>query len=149
VLAGDNPFGVTDAASLERYLSILFHQRNTRPPVPWPATYALVSHRRREAGFEQSVLDRIGRGNEQFLPGEEAARIRQPTLLVWGAQDRVVDTSAMDLYAARIPQARTLLLPGCGHMSLMECPDAVADAVRSLLEAQPRPTVPGHEETPA
>jgi abhydrolase domain-containing protein 6 len=55
----------------------------------------------------------------------------------------------MDLYAARIPQARTLLLPECGHMSLMECPDAVADAVRSLLDGRPRQGVPGHEEEPA
>lgn len=149
VLSGGNPFGVADAASLEHYLSILFHERSTRPPVPWPAAHVLAAHRRREAAFEQSVLDRIGRGPEQFLPGEEAVRIRQPTLLVWGAQDRVVDASAMDLYAARIPQARTLLLPECGHMSLMECPDAVADAVRSLLDGRPRQGVPGHEEEPA
>lgn len=146
VLAGDNPFGVVDAASLEHYLSILFHEARTRPPIPWPAALAVVARRRREAGFEQSVLDRIGRGDQQFLPGEEAMRIRQPTLLVWGAQDRVVDASAMDLFAARIPQARRLLLPDCGHMSLMDCPEAVADAVRSLLGEQPQPIIPEHED---
>jgi pimeloyl-ACP methyl ester carboxylesterase len=148
VLAGDNPFGVVDAASLEHYLSILFHEARTRPPIPWPAAHALVAHRRHQAGFEQSVLDRIGRGDEQFLPGEEAMRIRQPTLLVWGAQDRVVDASAMELYAARIPQARRLLLPDCGHMSLMECPEAVADAVRSLLGDCQRPITTDREEKP-
>lgn len=134
VLDGGNPFGVQDAASLENYLSILFHQRRARPWIPWPAAHALIARRRREGGFEQSVLDRIGRGDERFLPGEEAARIRQPALLVWGAQDRVIDPSAMELYAARMPQARKLLLPGSGHMTLMEFPDAVADAVRSLVE---------------
>lgn len=134
VLDGGNPFGVHDAASLESYLSILFHQRRARPWIPWPAAHALIAQRRREGDFEQSVLDRIGRGDERFLPGEEAARIRQPALLVWGAQDRVIDPSAMDLYAARIPHARKLLLPGSGHMTLMEFPDAVAGAVRSLVE---------------
>jgi abhydrolase domain-containing protein 6 len=134
VLDGGNPFGVQDAASLENYLSILFHQRRARPWIPWPAAHALIAQRRYEGDFEQSVLDRIGRGDERFLPGEEAARIRQPALLVWGDQDRVIDPSAMDLYAARMPQARKLLLPGSGHMTLMEFPDAVADAVRSLVE---------------
>src|SRR3546814_11869626 len=70
--------------------------------MPWPAPAILIGHRRREAAFEQSVLDEIGRGPEQFLPGEEAARIRQPALLAWGAHDRVIDPSAMGLYAARI-----------------------------------------------
>jgi pimeloyl-ACP methyl ester carboxylesterase len=134
VLDGGNPFGVHDAASLEHYLSILFHQRRARPWIPWPAAHALIVQRRREGDFEQSVLDRIGRGDERFLPGEEAVRIRQPALLVWGARDLVIDPSAMDLYAARIPHARKLLLPGSGHMTLMEFPDAVADAVRFLVE---------------
>ena len=134
VLDGHNPFGVQDAASLESYLAILFHERASRPWIPWPAAHAVIAHRRREGDFEQAVLDRIGRGDERFLPGEEAARIRQPALLVWGAQDRVIDPSAMDPYAARIPHARKLLLPGSGHMTLMEFPDAVADAVRFLVE---------------
>ncbi|WP_407352920.1 alpha/beta fold hydrolase [Luteimonas sp. R10] len=134
VLDGGNPFGVSDAASLERYLSLLFHDRSARPPIPWPAAHAVIAHRRREGAFEQSVLDRIGRGEARFLPGEEAARIRQPALLVWGAQDRVIDPSALDLFAQRIPHARKLLLEGSGHMTLMERPDAVAAAVTALIE---------------
>jgi abhydrolase domain-containing protein 6 len=69
-----------------------------------------------------------------LLPGEEAARIRQPTLLLWCRQDAVIDASALDLYAQRIPQARKVLLDGCGHMSLMERPREVADAVVALVE---------------
>ena len=135
VLAGGNPFGVHDAASLEHYLSILFHRRDRRPPIPWPATHAVIAHRRLEAAFEQSVLDRIGRGDDRFLPGESASRIRQPALLAWGADDQVIDPSAMAIYAAAMPQARTLLLRDCGHMSLVECAEQLADAVRSLAAA--------------
>ena len=46
VLAGKNPFGVTDEASLEHYLGILFHDAKARPPIPWPASRALIAHRR-------------------------------------------------------------------------------------------------------
>lgn len=134
VLAGGNPFGVHDRASLARYFDVLFHDRRALPAMPWPAPAILVARRRREAGFEQAVLDEIGRGPEQFLPGEAAARIRQPALLLWGAHDRVIDPSALDLYAARIPQARKVLLGGSGHMTIMEQPDAVAAAVTELVE---------------
>ena len=137
VLAGGNPFGVHDRASLAHYLDILFHDRRAVPAMPGPAPAILVAHRRREAGFEQSVLDEIGRGPDRFLPGEEAARIRQPALLAWGAHDRVIDPSAMDLYAEKMPQARKVLLDGSGHMTVMEQPDEVADAIEGLLAAEP------------
>ena len=81
------------------------------------------------------MLDEIGRGPEQFLPGEEAARIDQPVLLAWGAHDRVIDPSAMDLYAEKMPQARKVLLDGSGHMTVMEQPGEVADAIEGLLAA--------------
>ncbi|MET0328329.1 MAG: alpha/beta hydrolase, partial [Luteimonas sp.] len=134
VLDGRNPFGVVDAASLEHYLGILFHQRRARPPMPWPGAFALIGHRRSEGAFEQSVLDRIGRSDERFAPGDAAGDIRQPALLVWGAHDAVIDPSAMALYAARMPQARQVLLDRSGHMTLMEQPRDVADAVHWLIE---------------
>lgn len=137
VLAGKNPFGVHDRASLAQYFDILFHDRRALPPMPWPVPAILVAKRRRDAAFEQSVLDEIGRGSEQFLPGEEAVRIRQPALLVWGAHDRVIDSSAMDLYAERMPQARRVLLGGSGHMTVMEQPGEVADAIEGLLAVAP------------
>lgn len=135
VLAGGNPFGVGDAASLRRYLDILFHDPGARPAIPWPASRGVIAQRRADHDFEQAVLDAIGRGEEQFLPGEEAANIRQPALLLWGTHDRVIDPSAMDLYAARMPQARKVSLDGSGHMTLMEQPDDVAAAITALIES--------------
>jgi pimeloyl-ACP methyl ester carboxylesterase len=93
----------------------------------------VIGWRKRQAQFEQAVLDRIGRGDERFLPGQAAARIRQPALLLWCRQDAVIDFSAMDLYAAQMPQADKVLLDGCGHMSIVEKPDEVAMAIENLI----------------
>ncbi|KRA82056.1 alpha/beta hydrolase [Lysobacter sp. Root667] len=132
VLAGRNPFAVGDADSLQRYLDTVFFDAAAKPAIPWPADDIYIARRKRDAAFEQSVLDRIGRGPERFLPGDAAAQIRQPALLLWCKNDAVIDSSAMALYAARMPQARQVLLDGCGHMSLVERPDAVAQAVTEL-----------------
>ena len=134
VLAGKNPFAVTDDASLERYLATVFHNRDTRPWMPWPATGIYIAQRKRDLDFEQGVLNRIGRGEESFLPGVEAANISQPSLLLWCREDKVTDASAMTLYAARIPHASQVLLEGCGHMSLMERPGETAEAVAMMIE---------------
>lgn len=134
VLAGRNPFAVEDEASLKRYIDIVFHDARAKPWLPWPASTALIRKRRADAGFEQDVLARIGRSEDSLLPGQEAANIRQPALLLWCRQDAVIDASALELYAQRIPQARKVLLDGCGHMSLMERPAEVADAVVALVD---------------
>jgi pimeloyl-ACP methyl ester carboxylesterase len=134
VLAGKNPFAVTDDASLHAYLDVLFHDKSKAPAIPWPASVGFIRHRRADAAFEQSVLDEIGRGPRRFLPGEEAANIHQPALLLWCRQDAVIDASALDLYAARMPQAHKVLLDGCGHMSITEQPHNVAVAVENLIE---------------
>lgn len=140
VLAGENPFAVSDEASLRRYFDTAFFDEAVKPRVPWPASHGVIARRRRDAAFEQAVLDRIGRGPERFLPGEEAARIRQPALLLWCRQDAVIDPSALALYAARIPQASQVMLDGCGHTSIMERPDEVAAAVTSLMQGTPTAT---------
>ncbi len=135
VLAGKNPFAVSDAASLQRYIDIVFHRQQAKPWIPWPASIGFIEKRKRDAAFEQSVLDKIGRGPEQFTPGDEAAKIHQPALLLWGRQDAVIDPSAMALYKTKIPQAREVLVDDAGHMSLMEQPTAVADAVVQLIDS--------------
>ena len=134
VLAGRNPFEVRDRASLDRYLTTVFHRDDVRPRIPWPVDRAYIARRKRDAAFEQQVLDRIGRSDETFLPGAQAGRIRQPALLLWCRQDAVIDPSALARYAARIPQASRVLLDDCGHMSQMERPAEVADALDALIE---------------
>jgi pimeloyl-ACP methyl ester carboxylesterase len=110
-----------------------------KPYIPWPASRALIGWRRQQSQFKQAVLDRIGRSDERFLPGEAAARIDQPALLLWCRQDAVIDASAMDLYGEQMPQASKVLLEGCGHMSIIEKPDEVAAAVDFLIkDGKPR-----------
>ena len=134
VLAGKNPFSVDDRDSLRRYIDTVFHRDEAKPWIPWPASRGLIAYRRDAATFEQSVLDSIGRGPESFAPGEAAADIRQPVLLLWGRQDIVIDASAMDLYAARMPQATKVLVDDCGHMCLIEQPTTVTAAVTMLIQ---------------
>lgn len=139
VIAGRNPYAVHDRKSLDQFFATIFHRADAIPATPWPADKAYIARRVHDAAFEQQVLDAIGRGNERFLPGDEAARIAQPTLLLWCRQDRVIDPSALALYAARIPQATSVMLDDCGHMSVMERPEDIALALQSLIErGQPR-----------
>jgi pimeloyl-ACP methyl ester carboxylesterase len=63
-----------------------------------------------------------------------AARVVAPTLLIYGRQDRLVD-SRMAARAGRIfKHARVLVLPDVGHVAQMERPEVVAREFRAMLE---------------
>lgn len=66
----------------------------------------------------------------------QVARVQAPTLLIWGAQDRLVDVSIAPRAARTLPDARLLVLDGVGHVAQMERPDLVARAVLGLLDEQ-------------
>lgn len=62
-----------------------------------------------------------------------ARRIEAPTLVVWGAQDRLVDVAHAPRLAAAIPRARLLVLPDVGHVAMLEAPASVARALVRLM----------------
>jgi pimeloyl-ACP methyl ester carboxylesterase len=47
-------------------------------------------------------------------------RVQCPTLLVWGAQDRLVPPSYGEAYRKHLPQAELKLIPDCGHLPMFE-----------------------------
>ena len=72
------------------------------------------------------------------LPWSPAARVRVPTLVVWGDRDRLVSPRLAARTAAAIPGARLLMLPGVGHVAQIEAPETVARAVAGLWETARR-----------
>ena len=72
-------------------------------------------------------------------PGIEkrASRLATPTLVITGADDRIVPTQHTIDLAARIPGSSLVVLPDCGHVPQEECPEPFMDAVREFLGTLP------------
>ena len=60
-------------------------------------------------------------------------RVRCPTLVVWGARDRLVPLVDGMEYARRL-RAPLRVLPATGHLVVGECPEACANVVLSFLD---------------
>lgn len=63
-----------------------------------------------------------------------APRITAPTLVVWGADDKLVTVRKAPRTARLIPRGRLLVLPRTGHVAQMERPGTVARAVLGMWE---------------
>jgi pimeloyl-ACP methyl ester carboxylesterase len=62
-------------------------------------------------------------------------RIDIPTLVLWGAEDRIVKPDYGRAFAAGIPGARFELIANSGHFPQIEQPEAFARAVTAFVTA--------------
>jgi pimeloyl-ACP methyl ester carboxylesterase len=60
-------------------------------------------------------------------------RIKAPSLVVWGKQDRLVPAVYAEEFASRIPGSRVEMLEETGHVLTLEQPARVAGLVESFL----------------
>jgi pimeloyl-ACP methyl ester carboxylesterase len=70
-----------------------------------------------------------------------AAKVRCRTLVLAGARDRMTPARQAAKLAEAIRGAALVTLPGCGHMMMVEQPDATLDA---LIAFAPASSAPGH-----
>jgi pimeloyl-ACP methyl ester carboxylesterase len=66
---------------------------------------------------------------------KRAWRIAAPTLLLWGASDRLIPPVYAQEFTSRIKQARTQTIKEAGHMVMYEQPEAFVKAVNDFLES--------------
>lgn len=75
-----------------------------------------------------ALMSRVDRWND-------LARIKAPTLLMWGADDRFVPLAVGQRMAACMPTARLIALEGCRHFPPLERPrETIAEARRWISE---------------
>ncbi|MBI4025979.1 MAG: alpha/beta fold hydrolase [Verrucomicrobia bacterium] len=118
-----------DEAGTRRLLGYLFHKP---PPLPgWFARdWLRVSRQRRHSVIE--MLDSMVTG--QDLMDDVAHEIRTPTLILWGAHDRLIPSETGHRFAALLPNARLKVFDRCGHLLLHEDFSSVARCLDAWLE---------------
>ncbi len=56
-----------------------------------------------------------------------------PALVIWGDEDTLSSPADHSLMADALRDVQRVEIPGCGHLSAVECPEAVTAALRSFL----------------
>ena len=77
-----------------------------------------------------------GRGRDM----DRVSEIKLPTLILWGAEDKLIPVSGADWFAARIAGAVRIIYPGIGHIPMEEAADqSAADLDAFLSKPFPSP----------
>lgn len=67
-------------------------------------------------------------------------KVLQPTLILWGAEDAIVPVSHARTATTAIAGARLHIIDQCGHLPMLECPQAFNTALTNLGTGNPAPS---------
>lgn len=102
------------------------------PPIPGPIIWLLVKRPR------PTNVELIGSAlSGRYLLDGLLAGVSRPTLVLAGAQDRLIPSAVSRKMAREIPDAVYVEIPGAGHMLNWEEPEACARAIEIFLRSHP------------
>jgi pimeloyl-ACP methyl ester carboxylesterase len=93
------------------------------PFIPQPMIDVMARPRIQNFALEVRILHQI-RGD----PLEERVQgLTTPALIVWGAQDRVLDPASAEVLHRLFPRSVVKIMPGIGHIPMLERPRLSAE----------------------
>jgi len=130
VAEGANPLDIASVEDFDRVMTSVF----ARPPsVPAPfrrwIVETAIAHRPQTLLIVEAIKPFLSNG----LRGRMGA-VGAPTLVVYGTADAVTDPSMLSVFASEMPNARTALLPGAGHVVFSDDFVGTVRAMREFME---------------
>ena len=89
----------------------------------------------RSADTQRAVLQTLRNWDAAHVE-RDAHRITQPTLLIWGEDDRDTPLRHGERLHAEIPHSRLIVFPACGHLPQEERPDEFAGLVAGFCRSR-------------
>lgn len=128
--SGRIPLIARDEAEFEQVLGRLFAER---PLLPYPILHAARNEALQRAESNEGIWQ--AHVKDRFLLDERIGELRVPAVAWWGSGDRIFDVSGADVLQARLKDGLVRVLPGVGHLPMMEVPAEMARMYGDFLVA--------------
>ena len=117
---GHNPLMAKNEAEFAEVFSFVM----TDPPyIPRSMLNVMAQERIGNFALEERILKQLGADPvEQLVTG-----LATPTLIVWGDNDRVLNPASADILHKLMPHSQVLMMPGIGHLPMLERPQPSAE----------------------
>ncbi|HEY4676796.1 MAG TPA: alpha/beta fold hydrolase [Candidatus Angelobacter sp.] len=112
---GDNWLVATSHQEFERLLNGVFARR---PYAPKAVLNYLADHAIRNSAKSAKIFAEMQTNDPPLA--DRLANVTAPALIIWGDHDRVLHVSCADLFRKGIKSSEVIIIPGSGHMPLVE-----------------------------
>jgi abhydrolase domain-containing protein 6 len=117
------PHPMIEVNDLHDYQAMLSWGMAKKPWLPRFVQQLLLNQKRQRRLVERKLLEDLERDQDQRAL---LARIDVPTLILWGALDRVLHVTDAELLASNIKGSRKKIYADLGHVPMVEAPQRVA-----------------------
>ena len=138
IAAGQRPLVAATPEQFERMMGLVFAER---PFIPRP----ILARARENALARARSNERIWREHRDAFNALQPVlpSIGVPVLALWGEQDRIFDVSGAPVLRAGLRDGEVVVLPGVGHLPMLERPRETAGAYLAFLRKHPGAKTPG------
>jgi pimeloyl-ACP methyl ester carboxylesterase len=112
---GHNMLIVKSGEDLEQLLAFSL---SDPPFIPRPMIHVIAQPRIENSALEERIFAQL----EGDSVEERIAGLATPALILWGAEDRVIDVATADVLRNLLPHSKCIIMPDIGHMPMFESP---------------------------
>ncbi|MEO2219656.1 alpha/beta hydrolase [Chromobacterium vaccinii] len=102
----------------------------TPPYIPGFMLSALARAAMQRQAINQKIVEDIARDINQTT---NLTKIHAPSLIIWGAEDKVEHVANAEFLHQRLANSKKIVMPGIGHVPMVEAPKPVAAACKDFL----------------
>lgn len=125
-----NPLIVKTPQQFEQLLEFIFVEV---PSMPERLKQALAERSIANSTHNERVFAQLV---SRYIPLEpELPKIQAPTLLLWGAQDRVLHVSSVEVMRPLLQRPSVVIMQDCGHAPMLERPRETAEHYQAFLDS--------------
>lgn len=105
----------------------------SNPTIVTPAMIDRYWELNRYPGNRTATMARFAQYASRQDDANRLGQITTLTLILWGAEDKLIPVAGADWFAARIKGAQKIVYPGIGHLPMEETPDRSAADLDAFL----------------
>ena len=126
---GENPFIINCRDDFDKLMDFALEKK---PYIPWPIANVMAEKAIENQAINGKILTDIL--NDRSVDFEyEYQKISVPALIMWGAQDRLLNVKNADILKEIIPNSHLIIFEGVGHVPMLEVPEKAAESYRKFL----------------
>ena len=127
---GVNPLTAKTPEEFRKVFDIVM----SKPPfIPGFVLDEMAKKRIANFDLEQNIFAQLSADNVE----ERVRGLATPTLLVWGAEDRVLNPEAAPILEGLLSNVKTIIMPGIGHLPMLEAPKQTATDLKAFIADLP------------
>ena len=136
---GNNPL---IASCEDDFYALMDLALEEKPFIPWPIASVMAEKAVANEVINKKIFEDL-RGNHDYCFDDEIQKIKVPTFILWGAEDRIIHVDNASIFNQMIPNSKIVVLEGVGHAPMIEVPEKSSKLYIDFIDSLKHPVKAG------